>query len=103
MFESNKAVSISYINVPEKGESLYDDIDLDYFIKHRQIKRNHKLFTFRDWENIIKKLQLRKVKNLNLTELPSYDVSNLSNSRKQEFEMFEDWLIGLIDENLAMT
>lgn len=56
MFESNKAVSISYINVPEKGESLYDDIDLDYFIKHRQIKRNHKLFTFRDWENIIKKL-----------------------------------------------
>ena len=56
----------------QEGEGeilLYDQLDLDFFVKCRQSNKNHKLFLFRDWENLLRRLYLNKSKNLILGDL----------------------------------
>jgi hypothetical protein len=63
--------------------SLYDDLDLKFFVDCRKAEKNHKLFLFRDWENLVRRLFLVKSKNLNLSELPTLSVSKQTPFFKQ--------------------
>ena len=98
----SKQLSIQYINKPDEDEDLYDSVDLDYFATNRRNQRNHKLFTFRDWENLILKMYDEKCVTLPLAELQTYDDIHKSIVFKREIEIFTIWMIILIEKNVGL-
>ena len=53
---------------------LYGEEDFKIFKKYRyQFKKNYKLFTFRDWENLAKKFYKYNCTKLHLSDM--YDLS----------------------------
>lgn len=80
---------------------LYDDSDLTFFVESRKADKNHKLFVFRDWENLLRRLYLVKSKNLTLSELPSFHKQSLH--FKREIEMFIFWIQYLIQKNQQLS
>ena len=82
------------VNINEEGllYSLYDDIDLNFFISSRKQGYNHKLFVFRDWENLIIRLFKVKSRNLILSQLQSFSLERHTPSFKREIAMFIFWV-----------
>jgi hypothetical protein len=79
--------------------SLYDDADLRFFIDSRKNCRNHKLFVFRDWENLVYRLHQTKSRNLAMLDLPSFDPQKHTVNFKREIAMFVFWVQYLIQKN----
>ncbi|TNV87656.1 hypothetical protein FGO68_gene4521 [Halteria grandinella] len=79
--------------------SLYDDLDLNFFVESRKADKNHKLFVFRDWENLLRRLYLVKSKNLSLSDMPSLALNRQTLFFKRQIEMFIFWIQYLIQKN----
>lgn len=69
----------------------------------RKAEKNYKLFVFRDWENLLRRLFLVKSKNLSLSELPSYSPKMQTLLFKRQVEMFVFWVQYLIQKNSQLS
>jgi len=68
MFQSNKQLSIQYIDTSNiESGALFDSQDVEAFYKLRAVKKkNFKMFLFRDWELFIACIMMKQAKEFNL-------------------------------------
>ena len=92
MYMLNKQLSIQFVNYVLNTDTLqsvvvplYDSLDLVYLSRFRKQLLNHKLFIFRDWENLAIRMHLRKTNKLMMSDLPAIaNESPLYKSQKLE-------------------